>query len=142
MPFANRGGVVPILRKYLGGGSRFFGDRTDIAIEIVGKLSDLTGTDMVMVAPRQQGGAGGRAHGGGVEAVIAKAVFHQPGHGRRVYRPAKSVRVAEAGIIGHKNNNIGCVLWQAFGFMPPLVLGFTQGAAGNAGGWHLWKRED
>ena len=122
VPLAEGGAVVAIFGQYAGDGGRGAGNFTDVAIKIVGEFGNLPRADMGMIASGQQGGAGGGTHRGGMEPIVGNAALGQFGQGGGVYGAAKSVGVAESGIVGHENDDVGGIFGQPFGVFAPLMF--------------------
>ncbi len=111
MPFSKCSGVITVIRKYLRKGGRWFGDLAHIAIPVGSKLGNLTRTHSMMVTPCQQWCPRRRTHGCGVKRIVADTWFSQSIHRRHMNGTPKCLRVGKACIIGHKNDDIGGILW-------------------------------
>ncbi len=61
----------------------------------------------MVVAAGQQGGAGGRAQGSGVKAIVLEAALGQALEGGRLTGSAKGTRRAKANVIKQDNQHIG-----------------------------------
>ena len=88
-----RGGVVGPDRVVPGGGG--------------GDLGDAAHAHRMVIAARQQGLAGRRAQGGGVETVEPQAVGGQALGVGRVARAAEGARRPEPGIVDHHDHHVG-----------------------------------
>ena len=99
VPLAEPRGRVAVALKRPDERSAVLRHARGVAGERAGELADRPEPDGVVVAARQQGGPGGRAERGDVEAVVPEALLGDPRHRRRRDGPAERRRVAEARVV-------------------------------------------
>ncbi|MNQ98269.1 hypothetical protein D3C85_1139530 [compost metagenome] len=133
VPFAEGGGAVAILLEHLGHGRRTLGDFSGIAVPVGGQFGDHAVADAVVVAPGQQGGAGGGADGGCVEGVIAHTAVGHSAQGRGMDGTANGVGLRESGIVEHDHQDVRCIGRQVGLLLALLMPGLLQRRLGVAG---------
>ena len=106
VPLSESGGRVAVALKRPDEGSAVLRHARRVAGERSGELADRPEPHGVVVAARQQGGPGGRAERGDVEAVVAEALLGDPRHGRRGNGPAERGRVAEARVVDQDEQHV------------------------------------
>ncbi len=77
--------------------------------------------DGVRIAPRHEGGAGGRAQRRGVEVVVAQSVRGQPVDVRRLDQAAETADLGEADVVEQQDQHVGRALRGAGLFRPPFL---------------------
>lgn len=87
VPLAEGHGVVAVLLQHLSDGGGALGDAAVVAREAGSRLRDGRQADGVLVASGEQGTARRRAHGGGVEVVVAQPGCRQFVQVRRTSGP-------------------------------------------------------
>ena len=141
VPFAEGGRVVAVVAQNARHGGRRARNLADVAVEVVGELGDDARADAVMIASGEQRGPRGRAHRRRVEAIVGDAVLAQPGHGRRMDRPAEGFQVREPGVVGHEDDDVRCIFRNSARRLTPVMLRLLERAADGARrrGWREGK---
>ena len=142
VPFAEGGGGIAIILQHLGDGGRGLGDHPHVPVPIHRPLGDGAGPDPMLVAARQQRGAGGRADRGGVEGIVGDALAGEFGQRGRADVAAKGVGLTEAHIVQKDDQDVGRIGGQVVGFRAPLVNGSRQRRPCRAGRRHRRERQD
>ena len=73
VPLSECGGAVAVVFENLGDHRAGLGLNAGVSVPVVREFGDLAGADAVMISSSEQRGAGGRAHRGGVEAIVGNA---------------------------------------------------------------------
>ena len=100
-------------------GGLVLGDDAVVAGEAGGLLGDHAEAGRVMVAPGDERGARRRAERGGVDVVVAQTVLRDAIHRRRRNDAAEGARHAEAGVVGHDEQDVGRALGRHDARRPP-----------------------
>ncbi len=107
VPLAVGGGGVAVFAQDFGdAGGILVPDRV-VAGKARGDVLQVAEAGLVLVVAGQQGGAGGRADGGGVEIVVAEALRRELVEFRRGRRSAKRSGGAEAHIVEQDQHDVG-----------------------------------
>ena len=109
VPLAEAAGDVAVLAqdaRQRGAAAR---PRAGVAGERRRELGDAAHADAVVVAAREQRGAGRRADRGDVEAVVGEAHLLDAGEVRRADAAAERVGAAEAGVVDEDDQHVGRV---------------------------------
>ena len=113
-----RGGVAVFLEDSADG-RLVLGDDAVVARESRGLFGYHAEAGRVMVAPGDQRGARRRAERGGVDVVVAQAVFREAIHRRRRDDAAERAGYAKAGVIRHDEENVGSLFGRDDAWRPP-----------------------
>ena len=115
MPLAEGGGGITVAAQHLRQGGGGLGDHAGIAVIFRGDFRHRAIADMMMVATGQQGGAGGRTDGGGVEGIVNDAALGDAGQGRRVDLATDGIGLGETGVVQQNDQHIRRTGRQRFG---------------------------
>ena len=126
VPLAEGGGGVAVVLEHLGDGGGLLRHDSGEAVEGDRALGDGAGADTGVVASGQDGRAGRRADGGGVEGVVAKALIGELAQRGRVDLAAERVRDTEADVIEQHDEDIRRVLGQALRRRGPFHRGVLE----------------
>src|SRR5262249_14244511 len=96
-----------------------FGDLTAIAGKAAVEVRQAADPDGAMIAPRQQGRACGRTHGGGVEPPVAPPLRCQTIDRWRVDGRAVTPKIRETDIVEQHHEDIGCATRRCGRRWPP-----------------------
>ena len=107
VPFADHVVAIGVRAQHFGERPGFARDLAAIAGIAAVEIGEAADADGMMVAPRQQRRARGRAHRGGVEAAVAQAFGGQPVDGRRPDRRSVAAEIGEADIVEQHDQDVG-----------------------------------
>ena len=110
---------VAVVEQDAADGGLVLADDAVVAGEAGRLLGDHAEADRVVVAPGDQRGARRRAQRGGEHAVVAQALVRDAVHGRRRDHAAEGARHAEAGVVGHDQQDVGRLLGRHDARRPP-----------------------
>ncbi len=112
VPLPERGRAVPVVLQDPGQRCAIPRQGRRVAREPAGELTDRAEPHGVVVATRQQRGAGRGAKGGHVEAVVPQALLGHAGVVRCVDRSAEGTGVPEAGVVDQDQQDVRRPLWR------------------------------
>ena len=110
MPLPVRGGAVAVVAQDARQRRAVPRQGRRVAGEPAGELTDRAEPDGVVVATRQQRGAGRRAEGRHVEPVVLESLIRHARVIRCLDRAPERARVAEAGVVDQDEQDVGCAL--------------------------------
>src|SRR6202044_641783 len=99
VPLAEGCGAVAVIFQHFGQHGAGLGLHAGVTVPVIGEFGDLPGAYAVMVSSGEQRRASGRAHRGGVEAVVGDAFVRDAAERRRVNLAAVGIGEAGADVI-------------------------------------------
>ncbi len=126
MPLAQHVVAVTVFTQHLGDGAGFPSDLATISGKSAVEVGQAAHAHGMMVASRQQGRAGGRAHGCCVKTCVGQALGSEPVDCRRLDCRAIAAEVRETDIVVKHDQDVG----RPFGrcrFLWPPALGILNG---------------
>ena len=111
--------AVAVVQQNAADGGLVLGDDAVVAGEARGLFRDHAKAGRVVVAPGDQRGARRRAQRGGIKLRVTQPVLRNAIHGRRRDDAAERAGHAEAGIVGHDQQDVGRALRRHDARRPP-----------------------
>ncbi len=107
VPLPDREGRVALCTQDLGEGAGLVGDACRVAGEVHRKVGEHADADAVVVATREQAGAGGGAHRGGVEVGEPDPSLGEPVDRRGGDVGAVAAELSEPDVVQHDDHDVG-----------------------------------
>ena len=142
VPLAPGPGVVAVVLEHFGDGRRRLRDGAAEAVEVVGDRRDLAVADAGVIAPGEQRGPRGRAHGRGVEAIEGDAHLRHAIERRRVDLAAVGRGRARPHVVHQDDEDVRRALGQTLRLDAFLVDGILHRQPRGGGGRRGWERQD
>ena len=141
VPFAPGACGVTVILQYVSHQRTAPGNVPGITVPVVRQLSDLPGTDAMVIAAGQQSRPSGRTHRRGVKTVVRDPFVDHAIHRRSLDFTSERGGQAWTRVVDQHDKNIRCVGWKPPRLHPLLVDRLLHRSPSGTGRWRRGKRQ-